>query len=75
MKKETRAEMYERGCFFVRKRHLNPRCRLNLIAPDWAIYVSRSFGRWTLLRKFDSESECDEEIEGIAAEYDNCIIE
>ena len=70
-----RKDMYATGCFFIRKRHIAPRCRLYSIAPEWAIYISREFGKWRLVNKFDTEAECDYEIQCFADLYYNCIIE
>jgi hypothetical protein len=70
----NRQELYNQGKFFIRKRHLTPRGKLALSEPTWAIYVSKKFGSWELVEKFDTEEDCDYEIETISIEYGDCCI-
>jgi hypothetical protein len=72
---KTRQELYNEGYFFLRKRHLSPRCRLSHIAPEWAVYISKEFGRWKLVEKFDTEEQADLCVEEFQGLYDNVIVE
>ncbi len=73
---KNRQELYNQGKFFIRKRRLSPKGRLAVIEPTWAIYTSRKFGSWKLAGKFNTEEECDWEMEQFVAINDgNCILE
>ena len=71
----NRQELYNQGKFFIKKREFRGTGKNMFIGDGWAIYRSEKFGSWRLFEKFNTEEECDWEIEQIAANYENCIVE
>ena len=71
----SRQEHYNKGGFFIRKREYTGKGK-NAHLNGWAIYISKEFGSWRLVEKYNNEDSCDWNIEQFVNEYgDLCIVE
>jgi hypothetical protein len=72
---KDREKLYEQGFFFLRKRNQKRTGKNVYMGGDFQLYISREFGKWKLVEKFDYEEDIDSAIDDFCANYDNVIVE